>query len=179
MERNSMKKGHVFLVLALLCVVIVAFLIVEKIDIFDSSGGPGNGRVATKLNYDWRSLTFPSNSREYKALFKLDSGYRDKDGTVPRIKIERVIDDHVYLICEYVQEEQRTSAQKFDLESGSYIESLDPVPFHALAEAMQAGTTIQNRNVWELESRAYDTAVKIATDIATRCDSPVRVFTPS
>jgi hypothetical protein len=175
MERNSMKKRYVLLVVVLFFIVIWAFMVVDRIGLFESSGGPNTGMVSLKLNYDWRSLTFSSNAREYKALFKLDSGYRDKSGTVPRVQIERVIDTHIYLICEYVQDEQRTSAQRFDIESGRYIESLDQAPFRALADAMQVGTTIQNRNVWELGDRAYDTAVNLATDIATRCDSPVRM----
>jgi hypothetical protein len=177
-----MKAFNLVIGVVIVCLIVVVLLILDRTGILVWSGPASAGQTSLELVYDWRALPFTSNSREYKALFKLDSGYRDKPGTVPRIKIERVIEDRVYLLCEYVRDDQyvqadqnmpgdqRGKAQRFDFESGKYIETLDPEIFRPLVEAMEAGRSIPDRRVWMLGDRGYEAAVRIARTVAARCE---------
>jgi hypothetical protein len=175
-----MKKFNLLIGVVIVAVIVVVLLMLDRTGVLVWSDTASAGQVPLRLEYDWRSLTFTSSSREYKALFKLDSGFRDKPGSVPRIKIERIIENRLYPLCEYVrddqylQDEHRAKAQRFDVESGKYIETLDPQIFAPLVDAMEAGRTYPAQGIWTLTRREYETLLRIAAEVAARCEGQVR-----
>jgi hypothetical protein len=73
-----------------------------------------------------------------------------------------------------LQDDHRAKAQRFDLESGKYVETLDPTIFNPVVDAMEAGRTYPDRGIWTLSTREYETALRVATPVAARCEGVER-----
>jgi len=173
-----MKVTRIGLAVLTGAIVTAVLMIGYEAVVFDRNGvlSPGSGVENTE--YEWRVLKLTLRSQQYKILAKFDSGYRNEfSGRVPRVKIERVIDSKVFLLCEYVKDDQHAAAQRFDPNSGLYVEELNPELFRPLSEAMQNGTSRPDQSAWSLGDRLAPT-IDLASSIVSLCEGSAHAPVP-
>jgi hypothetical protein len=139
MARRHWVFGIAATIIGVVCIVFIV----------TSIGGSGITGIFRSSNvswteYGWRVLNQTVDHEHIRILAKLEAK------KIPRLKVEHVVGQDIFLLCEYVRGDYGSFAQKFDPSTGSAVAYLNPGLFVPAYDWMLSGEQIDEDGQWVL-----------------------------
>jgi hypothetical protein len=139
MARRHWVFGIAATIIGVVCIVFIVA----------SVGGSGITGIFRSANvnwteYGWRVLDQTVAHEHIRILAKMEAK------KIPRLKVEHVVGQDIFLLCEYVKGDYGSFAQKFDPSTGSAVAYLNPGLFVPAYDWMISGEQIDDNGQWLL-----------------------------